>query len=108
LARLREAYPAFSDRGAEILAVGPDSARTFALYWRAESLPFVGMPDPEHRVALRYRQEVNIFKLGRMPLITAIDPMGLIRFAHYAVSMSDIPDNETLLEALDRIMAAAI
>ncbi len=103
MARLRDEYDQFTRRGAEVLAVGPDGAKAFAAYWEAERLPFPGLPDPDHKVALRYRQEVNLFKLGRMPLLTVIDPKGMIRYVHYGASMSDIPDNATLLEAIDEI-----
>jgi len=48
------------------LAVGPDEPDAFRLYWQAEKLPFIGLPDPDHATAQRYKQEVNIFKLGRM------------------------------------------
>jgi hypothetical protein len=87
--------------------VGPDSAEAFDRYWRSEKLPFIGLPDPDHKVAQRYKQQVNLFKLGRMPLVTVIDGGGLLRFAHYGASMSDIPENSILLEAIDQIRAAS-
>lgn len=105
MARLRDDYKEFVKRGAEVLAVGPDSASDFDRYWRTERLPFVGLPDPGHEVAGMYKQQVNFFKLGRMPLVTVIDPAGLIRFAHYGASMSDIPENGTLLNVIDQIRA---
>jgi peroxiredoxin Q/BCP len=58
-------------------------------------------------VALRYKQEVNLFKLGRMPLVTVVDADGLIRYAHYGASMSDIPSNAELLDVIDRLNAAS-
>ena len=88
-----------------MLAVGPDSAEAFDRYWRSERLPFIGLPDPDHKVAERYKQQVSLFKLGRMPLVTAMDGQGLIRFAHYGASMSDIPANKILLEVIDQIRA---
>jgi peroxiredoxin Q/BCP len=101
LARLRDDYQAFTKRDAEILAVGPDGAAAFRAYWSEERLPFPGMTDPGHAVARRYRQEVNLLKLGRMPLIIVIDRKGVIRLAHRASSMSDIPSNEDLLKVID-------
>ncbi len=89
------------------MAVGPDGAKAFAVYWESERLPFIGLPDPKHKVALQYRQEVNLFKLGRMPLVTIIDPKGMIRYVHYGDSMSDIPDNKTLLDVIDEINKAS-
>lgn len=100
---MRQDYGHFTERGAEILAIGPDSPKSFRLYWEAEKLPFVGLPDADHHVARRYKQEVNIFKWGRMPLVTVVDHSGLIRYAHYGASMSDIPDNEVLLDVIDQL-----
>lgn len=97
----------FSSRGVEILAVGPDSLTTFQQYWRNERVPFRGLPDPDHTVARTYRQEVNLFKLGRMPLNCVIDATGYVRFAHYGKSMSDIPSNEELLHVIDELNAAS-
>jgi peroxiredoxin Q/BCP len=103
LARLRDGYDRFTNRGAEILAVGPNLPGTFKEYWSRERIPFVGLPDPQHRVALLYRQEVNLFKLGRMPLNCVVDVRGYIRYAHYGNSMSDIPSNEDLLQVIDEL-----
>ncbi len=107
MARLRDEYESFTKRGADVLAVGPDSATAFRIYWQEQKIPFVGLPDPGHRVALRYKQEVNIFKLGRMPLVTVVDASGLIRYAHYGASMSDIPSNGELLDVIDRLNATS-
>ncbi len=108
MARLRDEYDQFKIRGAEVLAVGPDGAAAFAAYWKSERLPFIGLPDPTHRVALQYRQEVNLFKLGRMPLVTVVDSDGMIRYVHYGASMSDIPDNKTLLDVIDELNKASV
>jgi peroxiredoxin len=96
-------YAEFVSRGAEILAVGPNDADSFKKYWVKESIPYIGLPDPAHVVARLYRQEVNIFKLGRMPLNCIVDKKGRIRYIHYGASMSDIPDNETFLSVIDEI-----
>ena len=107
MARLREEYEEFKRRGAEILAVGPDPLSAFQQYWANEEIPFIGLPDPGHSVARTYRQEVNLFKLGRMPLNCVIDAQGYIRFAHYGRSMSDIPSNEELFQVIDALNAAS-
>ena len=100
-------YAAFQQRGAEILAVGPNTEAAFQQYWAKENIPFIGVPDPEHRIAVMYRQEVNLFKLGRMPLVCVVDKDGRIRYAHYGASMSDIPENQVLLGVLDELNAAS-
>jgi peroxiredoxin Q/BCP len=107
LARLRDGYETFRSRGAEILAVGPNPAAVFQQYWKNERIPFIGLPDPDHLVAKIYRQEVNLFKLGRMPLNCVIDAKGYVRYAHYGKSMSDIPSNDELLYVIDELNAAS-
>lgn len=100
---MRDHYEDFKARGAEIVAVGPDGSESFKRYWQKEGIPYIGLPDPEHAVAKQYRQEVNLFKLGRMPLNCIIDRDGCIRYIHYSASRSDIPDNETFLNVIDEL-----
>ena len=105
MARLRDSYNEFTSRNAEILAVGPDREKSFINYWRENELPFVGLPDPKKTVLNLYKQEVNLFKLGRMPMNAVIDLQGYIRFVHYGLNMTDIPENETFLKVIDKISA---
>ena len=100
---MRDGYADFTSRGAQIIAIGPDDKAAFQRYWMSERLPFIGLPDPEHVVSRVYRQEVNLFKLGRMPLNCIVDVHGRIRFVHYGSSMRDIPDNETFLNVIDQL-----
>lgn len=100
---MRDDHNEFTSRGATILAVGPNPPATFEQYWRNENIPFIGLPDADHSVALLYRQEVNLFKLGRMPLSCVVDARGYIRYAHYGNSMKDIPSNAELLEVIDEL-----
>jgi peroxiredoxin Q/BCP len=104
---MRKEYDQFKSRGVEILAIGPNTHEAFQDYWAKENFPFIGLPDPDHRVALMYRQEVNLFKLGRMPMLCVVDGSGRIRYAHYSASMSDIPENQILLGVLDELNAAS-
>ena len=53
-----------------------------------------------------YGQEVNLFKLGRMPAQVLIDKAGSVRFCHYGHDMSDIPENREILALADEINAS--
>jgi peroxiredoxin len=101
MAQLRQDHQKFLDRDAVVVVVGPEDASAFKTYWQKENLPFIGLPDPELTVLNLYGQEVNLFKLGRMPAQLIIDKRGVARYAHYANSMSDIPGNDELLRLLD-------
>jgi peroxiredoxin len=104
---MRDGYSEFTNRGAEILAVGPNDAPAFKRYWATENIPYPGLADPDHTVAKTYKQQVNIMKLGRMPLVSVVDGDGRIRYAHYGRTMSDIPDNETLLQVIDELTTSS-
>jgi len=107
MAQLRQDHAQFTERDVEVLVVGPEDAPAFAKYWEAESLPFVGLPDPTYSVLKLYGQEVNLFKMGRMPAQVLIDKAGVARFVHYGHDMSDIPENEEMLALADQINESA-
>ena len=103
MAQLRQDYQEFVKRGALIVVVGPEDANVFAAYFTEHDLPFIGLPDPKASVLKLYGQEVNLFKLGRMPAQVVIDKDGMARFVHYGHSMSDIPENTEILALLDQL-----
>jgi peroxiredoxin Q/BCP len=103
MAQLRRDHHEFARRDAEILVVGPEDAAAFRKYWADHDLPFIGLPDPEHRVLNLYGQQVKLLKFGRMPAQVLVDKDGTLRFVHYADSMSDIPPNDELIGLLDSL-----
>lgn len=108
MAQLRQDYNKFTEQDTVILVVGPENSLAFSLYWKNNSLPFIGLPDPSHTVLKRYGQEVNLFKFGRMPAQVAIDKNGIARFVHYGHDARDIPANEEILELLEAMNKEAI
>ncbi len=103
MAQLRHDYDQFVSRDVAVVVIGPEDANGFAAYWQKESLPFIGLPDPKASVLKLYGQEVNLFKLGRMPAQVLVDKAGVARYVHYGHSMSDIPGNEEILALVDEI-----
>ena len=106
MAQLRQDYEQFTLRDTEVIVIGPEDSAAFKSYWQREKLPFIGLPDPEHTVLKLYGQEINLFKLGRMPAQALVDKSGLVRFIYYGNSMSDIPGNNEMLDLIDRINEA--
>ena len=105
MAQLRQDFQLFVDRDTKIVVVGPEDAGAFEAYWGENNLPFIGLPDPKVSVLKLYGQEVNLFKMGRMPAQVIVDKNGTARYVHYGHSMSDIPENAELLELIDQINA---
>jgi peroxiredoxin Q/BCP len=101
MAQLRHDYQEFARRNVEVIVLGPEDAKAFAAYWQSNDLPFIGLPDPKASVLKLYGQEVNLFKLGRMPAQVIVDKAGVARFVHYGHDMSDIPSNQEILELIN-------
>ena len=91
------------ERGAELIAVGPDGVEQFKRYWQREEIPFIGLPDPENAVAKMYRQEVDLFKFGRMPMNCVVDTEGYIRYIHYSANRLDYPDTQIFFDVIDEL-----
>jgi peroxiredoxin Q/BCP len=101
MAQLRQDYQEYVNRDTEVIVIGPENPSEFKSYWGNHQLPFIGLPDPKHTVLKKYGQEINLFKLGRMPAQVLIDKQGMARYVHYGKSMMDIPSNEEILQILD-------
>lgn len=100
MAQLRQDYDKFVANDIEVIVVGPENAAAFARYWAEQQLPYIGLPDPTHSVLKLYGQEVNLFKLGRMPAQVVIDKNGVALYSHYGKLMSDIPNTDEILNSL--------
>jgi len=101
MAQLRQDFAEFEKRQTIILVFGPENAAAFIRYFRENSLPFTGLPDPTHSVLKTYGQEINLFKFGRMPAQVLVDRTGMARFVHYGHDMTDIPQNSEMLALID-------
>jgi peroxiredoxin len=104
MAQLRLDFDRFSSLDTVVLVVGPEGPEAFSKYWSQNNLPFEGLPDPEHKVLKLFGQEVNLFKMGRMPAMLLVDKKGQVRFAHYGHDMADIPENEDVLDTIRRML----
>ena len=91
MSQLRQDFDKLTKLDIEVLVIGSEKSDSFKKYWKKESLPFRGLPDPNHSVMNLYGQEVKIFKLGRMPAMMLIDKLGILKYVHYGASMADIP-----------------
>ena len=103
MAQLRRDYQEFNDQNTVIIVIGPENQEQFRKYWAEHDLSFIGLPNPDHSLLKLYGQEVKLFKFGRMPAQVIIDLQGIARFVHYGKAMSDIPDNQEILNILQQM-----
>ena len=61
--------------------------------------------DQSKSVVKELHQEVVLSKMGRMPAIIILDKKGIVRYAYFGDSMSDIPRNDEVLSILKDINA---
>lgn len=101
--QLHQDYDKFVELETEIVAIGPENAKSFKSYWEENKLKFHGIPDETHSVLKLYGQKVNIFKLGRMPAQMIVDKEGILRYIHYGHSMKDIPESAEMLELIKKL-----
>jgi len=98
---MKQDFQEFTSRNATIVVVAPHASDKVAEYWKKEELPMIGIPDEDEKLAGLYGQEWKLLKLGRMPALFVIDRKGVLAFAQYGTSMSDIPGNSEMLKVLD-------
>jgi peroxiredoxin Q/BCP len=103
MAQLHQDYQKFVEKGAEIITIGPEDKDSFAKWWHEHEMPFTGIPDPTHTIAIIYGQQSKLLKGGRMPAMTLIDKEGKTRYLHYGDSMSDIPEDDVVLAMIDEL-----
>ena len=103
MAQLRHDYQQFVDRGAEVIAIGPEDAKSFADWWHNHDMPFPGIADPKHIISKTYGQQVKLLRMGRIPAMIVVDKKGRIRFKHLGESMSDIPEDQQVISLLDKL-----
>ncbi len=59
--------------------------------------------DQSKTVVKNLHQEVILSKWGRMPAMIILDKKGIVRYAYFGESMSDIPRNDEVLSILQEI-----
>lgn len=101
--QLHQDYDKFLEKDTKIVVIGPEKAKKFNDYWEEHNLRFYGIPDEEKSILKLYGQEVNLFKLGRMPAQMLVDKEGVLRYVHYGHSMKDIPKNSEIFELIDKL-----
>jgi peroxiredoxin len=101
--QLHQDYNQFAKRDTIIVAIGPESVKSFRTYWEENGFKFYGIPDEKHTVLNLYGQKFNLFKLGRMPAQMLVDKEGVLRYVHYGNSMKDIPENSEVFRLIDTL-----
>ncbi len=85
-------YPILVDNEKNAQKMEQKYARKYAVFY-----------DESKKVAAMLKQEIKLVKLGRMPGLLVIDKEGIIKYAYYGKNMHDIPENDEILQVLEKI-----
>lgn len=100
---MRERYGEFQERGAEVLAVAPDTLENARTYFQAHDIPFPCLPDPDRRVFRMYDVKSAMVSLGQRPGLFVIDKEGVVRYAYLGWQQWEIPTVEETLAQIDAL-----
>jgi len=100
---LRDRYSEFEERGAEVLAIAPDTLENAQRYFQANDIPFPCLPDPDREVFRQYDVKSAMISLGQRPGLFVIDKEGVVRYAHLGWQQWEIPSVDETLQQVDAL-----
>ena len=100
---MRDRYSEFTERGAEVVAIAPDTVDSARSFFERENLPFTCLPDPDRKVFRMYDVKSAMISLGQRPGLFIVDKDGIVRFAHLGLQQWEIPKVDETLAELDAL-----
>ncbi len=100
---MRDRYSEFTERGAEVVAIAPDTIDAARSFFERNSLPFTCLPDPDRAVFRMYDVKSAMISLGQRPGLFIVDKDGIVRYAHLGFQQWEIPSVDETLAELDAL-----
>ena len=100
---MRDRYEEFTKRGAEVIAIAPDTIENARRYFQTNDIPFPALADPDRKVFRQYDVKSAMVSLGQRPGLFVIDKDGVARYAHLGWQQWEIPSVNETLEQLDAL-----
>lgn len=100
---MRDDHGAFTELGASILAVAPDTVDGVAKYVTENPVPYPIVADAEHAAFDAYDVASRALSLGQRPALFVIDRTGTVRYDSVGTQQWQIPTNEQVQEVLRRL-----
>jgi peroxiredoxin Q/BCP len=100
---LRDDIEKFTEAGATVVAVAPDTLEGVARFTRDDAYPFPLLADAEHAVFDAYDVIATLMSLGQRPAVFIVDAAGLVRFDSIGSQQWQIPTNENVLAVLSEL-----
>ena len=100
---MRDRYREFTARGAEILAIAPDTLDIAQEFFQSHDIPFPCLPDPGRAVFRMFDVKSAAISLGQRPGLFVIDGAGVVRYAYLGWQQWEIPTVDDTLSQLDAL-----
>ena len=100
---MRDRYEEFEKRGAQVLAIAPDTLENARNFFRSHDIPFPCLSDDDRTVFRRYDVKSAMISLGQRPGLFIIDKEGVVRYAYLGWQQWEIPSVDETLEQLDAL-----
>ncbi len=98
---MRDSIAEFEKRGAQLLAIAPDSLEHAQSYFERNEIPFPCLADPEREVYRQYDVKSALVSMGQRPGLFIVDGEGVVRYAYLGWQQWEIPSVEETLRQLD-------
>ena len=100
---MRDRYGEFTERGAEVIAIAPDTLEAARGYFEREQIPFPCLPDEKRQVFRMYDVKSAMISLGQRPGLFIVDSAGIVRYAYLGFQQWEIPSVDETLAELDAL-----
>ena len=100
---MRDRYEEFEKRGAQVLAIAPDTLENACNFFQSHDIPFPCLPDDDRTVFRRYDVKSAMISLGQRPGLFIIDKERAVRYAYLGWQQWEIPSVDETLEQLDAL-----
>ena len=97
---MRADIDTFTQAGAQVIAIAPESAEGVARFTRDNDYPFPLLADADHDVFDAYDVINKFTSLGQRPAVFVVDQTGVVRFDSIGTQQWQIPSNANVLTVL--------
>jgi peroxiredoxin len=97
---LREDIDRFTEAGARVVAIAPDTLDGVEKFVRGNEYPFALLADVDHAVFDAYDVVSTMMSLGQRPALFVVDSEGVVRFDSIGTQQWQIPTNDNVLRVL--------
>lgn len=102
---MRQDIEEFRSRGAQVVAIAPESADDVVRFTRDNPFPFPLLPDTGHTTFDAYDVVSRLASLGQRPAVFIVDQQGKVAYDSIGSQQWQIPTNEEVLAKLDSLAA---